>query len=120
MATTDYTLERGLPSSIDAERSILGAILLDNFAFHQASSQSLQAEDFSLDSHRRIYGRMRELGDQGRAIDLITLAEELSRNRKSRPSVALLICRRSLMACRTGRTLSSTFASSRTSHCCAG
>src|ERR1051326_7555218 len=82
MATTDYTLERGLPSSIDAERSILGAILLDNFAFHQASSQSLQAEDFSLDSHRRIYGRMRELGDQGRAIDLITLAEELSRNKE--------------------------------------
>jgi replicative DNA helicase len=82
MATTDYTLERGLPSSVDAERSILGAILLDNFAFHQASSQNLQAEDFALDSHRRIYGRMRELGDQGRPIDLITLAEELSRNKE--------------------------------------
>src|SRR5512140_3746957 len=82
MATTDYSLERGLPSSVDAERSILGAVLLDNFAFHQASSQNLQPEDFSLDSHRRIYARIRDLGDQGRAIDLITLAEELSRNKE--------------------------------------
>src|SRR5512140_14070 len=82
MATTDYSLERGLPSSVDAERSILGAVLLDNFAFHQASSQNLQPEDFALDSHRRIYARMRDLGDQGRAIDLITLAEELSRNKE--------------------------------------
>lgn len=82
MATTEYSLDRGLPSSVDAERSILGAILLDNFAYHQATSQNLQAEDFSLDSHRRIYGRMRDLGDQGRAIDLITLADELGRNKE--------------------------------------
>jgi len=82
LATTDYSLERGLPSSVDAERSILGAILLDSFAYNQATSQNLQPEDFSLDSHRRIYGRMRELGDLGRAIDLITLAEELSRNKE--------------------------------------
>ena len=66
------------PASIGAERAVLGAILLDNLAFNQAMSQNLQVEDFSLDSHRRIYGRMRDLGDQGRTIDLITLAEELS------------------------------------------
>jgi replicative DNA helicase len=82
LATTDYSLERGLPSSIDAERSILGAILLDNFAYTQAASQNLQADDFSLDSHRRIYARIHELADSGRAIDLITLSEELSRHKE--------------------------------------
>ena len=37
MATTDYSLERGLPVSIEAERSILGAILLDNSLYDQAA-----------------------------------------------------------------------------------
>ena len=82
LATTDYSLERGLPANIDAERSILGAILLDNFTYTQASSENLQPEDFSLDSHRRIYGRICELADSGRAIDLVTLAEELSRRKE--------------------------------------
>ncbi len=82
MATTDYALERGLPANIDAERSILGAILLDNFTYTQASSENLQADDFSLDSHRRIYGRITELADSGRPVDLVTLAEELSRRKE--------------------------------------
>ncbi len=63
MATTpDFTLERGLPANLDAERSILGAILLDNLAFNEAA-EKIRAEDFSLDSHRRIYTRMAELID---------------------------------------------------------
>ncbi len=82
MATTDYSLERGLPANIDAERSILGAILLDNFTYTQASSENLQADDFSLDSHRRIYARITELADSGRPVDLVTLAEELSRRKE--------------------------------------
>lgn len=82
MAAIDYTLERGLPANIDAERSILGAILLDNFTYTQASSENLQADDFSLDSHRRIYGRITELADSGRPVDLVTLAEELSRRKE--------------------------------------
>ncbi len=82
MATTDYSLERGLPANIDAERSILGAILLDNFTYTQASAENLQADDFSLDSHRRIYGRITELADSGRPVDLVTLAEELSRRKE--------------------------------------
>ena len=77
MATTDYSLERGLPASLDAERSILGAILLDNFTYTQASSENLQPEDFSLDSHRRIYGRICELADSGRPVDMITLTDQL-------------------------------------------
>ena len=81
MATTDYSLDRGLPASVDAERSILGAILLDNFAYNQAA-ESLRPDDFSLDSHRRIYSRMVELSETSRPIDLITLTEELGRHKE--------------------------------------
>ncbi len=56
MATTDYNIST-LPANVEAERSILGAILLDNFAYNQAA-EHLRVEDFSLDSHRRIYSRM--------------------------------------------------------------
>jgi replicative DNA helicase len=81
LATTDYSLDRGLPASVDAERSILGAILLDAFSYSEASS-ALLPDHFSLDSHRRIYSRMLVLGESGRAIDLISLAEELSKNKE--------------------------------------
>ena len=80
MATTDYSLERGLPASIDAERSILGAILLESLLFEQAAE--LKPDDFSLDAHRRIFSRMRDLQDSGRPVDMITLAEELDRRRE--------------------------------------
>ncbi len=81
MATLDQSLDRGLPASADAERSVLGAILLDNFAFNQAA-EVLRAEDFSLDSHRRIFGRMMDLNESGRPIDLVTLSEELGRRKE--------------------------------------
>ncbi len=76
MATTDYSLAHTLPANVEAERSILGAILLDNFAYNQAA-EHLKPEDFSLDSHRRIYNRMVDLAESSRPIDMITLVEEL-------------------------------------------
>ncbi|HWX54518.1 MAG TPA: replicative DNA helicase [Verrucomicrobiae bacterium] len=82
MATTDYSLDRGLPASIDAERAILGAILLDNLAYHQAAQAALLAEDFSLDSHRRIYLRMTELCETGRPVDFVTLSEQLGQHKE--------------------------------------
>jgi replicative DNA helicase len=75
------TADSILPVNPEAERSILGAILLDNTCFSQAAAM-LKADDFSLDSHRRIYGHMRVLGDSNRPIDFITLTEELGRNRE--------------------------------------
>jgi replicative DNA helicase len=78
---SDVSLERGLPASVEAERSILGAILLDNHAYNEAA-EKLRAEDFSLDSHRRIYSRMAELIDGHRAVDIVTLAEELARRKE--------------------------------------
>jgi replicative DNA helicase len=81
LATADYTLAHTLPANVEAERSILGAILLDNFSYNQAA-EHLKPEDFSLDSHRRIYSRMIDLAESSRAIDMITLIEELSRRKE--------------------------------------
>jgi len=77
LATSEYAIST-LPANVDAERSILGAILLDNFAYNQAA-EHLRTEDFSLDSHRRIYSRMVDLAESSRPIDMITLIEELER-----------------------------------------
>ena len=79
MATSEYSLDRGLPASADAERAVLGAILLDNDAYPQAA-EFLRAEDFSLDSHRRIYLRMMELAESGRPVDFVTLTEQLGQH----------------------------------------
>lgn len=81
MATTGQSVDSILPVNIEAERSILGAILLDNFCFTQAAAL-LKLDDFSLDSHRRIYGHMVGLSETGRPIDYITLTEELGRNKE--------------------------------------
>jgi replicative DNA helicase len=79
MATIpDLRLDSGLPANIDAEKTILGAILLDNAA-HAEAAEKLESEDFSLDSHRRIFLRMTELMDHQRAVDIVTLANELAR-----------------------------------------
>ena len=79
MATIpNLALDSGLPANIDAEKTILGAILLDNAA-HSEAAEKLEADDFSLDSHRRIYLRMSELMDGQRAVDIVTLSNELSR-----------------------------------------
>jgi len=79
MATVpDLTLDAGLPANTDAEKTILGAILLDNAA-HAEAAEILKSDDFSLDSHRRIFLRMGELIDTGRAVDIVTLANELAR-----------------------------------------
>ena len=79
MATVpDLTLEAGLPANLDAEKTILGAILLDNAA-HAEAAESLKSDDFSLDSHRRIFLRMSELIDTGRTVDIVTLSNELAR-----------------------------------------
>lgn len=74
----DPFFEKGLPSNPEAERSILGAILLDNTVCNQAI-ELLRREDFFLDSHRRIYDKMVALTERGMPIDLITLTDELRR-----------------------------------------
>lgn len=81
MATSNYTITSSLPANVEAERSILGAIMLDNLSYNQAA-EHLKTDDFSLDSHRRIYSRMVDLAESSRPIDIITLVEELERHKE--------------------------------------
>jgi replicative DNA helicase len=74
----ESTLDRSLPHSLDAERSVLGAILLENNALHQAQ-QLLGDDDFYRDDHRRIYRAMGHLSERSAVIDLVTVKEELDR-----------------------------------------
>ena len=75
---TDSTLERPLPNNLDAERSILGAILVDNHALN-AAIESVKVEDFFLPQHRHVFKQMIALGEAQQGIDLVTLTEELHR-----------------------------------------
>lgn len=77
-ATGDPFFDKGLPSNVEAERSILGAILLDNAVCNQAI-ELLRRDDFFLDSHRRIFDKMVVLSERLMPIDLITLSDELRR-----------------------------------------
>jgi replicative DNA helicase len=72
----DPFFEKGLPQNVEAERSILGAILLDNAVCNQAI-ELLRRDDFFLDSHRRIYDKMVLLSERGQPIDFIMLQDEL-------------------------------------------
>lgn len=65
-----------IPSSLDAEKAVLGGILLDNDAYAEASV-SLVAEDFYLSVHRTIYQRMSEMLERHRIVDLVTLQTRL-------------------------------------------
>jgi replicative DNA helicase len=72
-------LERSLPSSVDAERSLLGSVLVNNENYYRIV-EFLRPEDFYLDSHRVIFRNMTTLMENSRAIDLITLQDELLRS----------------------------------------
>ncbi len=76
--STEPVLERPLPQNLDAERSVLGAILIDNNALNVAVER-LRAEDFLSDYNRRIYQQMMVLGEAQQAIDLVTLTDQLHR-----------------------------------------
>ena len=76
MATIDLTFERGLPANVDAERFVLGSILLNQDNYFQVAG-AVEPEDFSLEKHRRIFARMKDLYDRGEKIDRVTLANEL-------------------------------------------
>lgn len=66
------------PNSVEAERSVLGAMLQDENAVEQACER-LQAEDFYQPQHREIYDAMRKLHMEQSAVDMVTVDAELSR-----------------------------------------
>jgi replicative DNA helicase len=75
---SQQALERSLPHNIDAEKSVLGSILVNNENYYRVI-ESLRQEDFYLDGHRVIFRQMLGLMERSRAIDLLTIQEELVR-----------------------------------------
>jgi hypothetical protein len=77
--TETAELDRPLPQNLEAERSVLGAILLDNHALDLAIER-LRPGDFFLDNHRRIFQEMLVLGETQQPIDLVILTDRLHRS----------------------------------------
>ena len=75
---TATTAERSLPHNLEAERSVLGAILIHNDAFNVAA-QLVDSKDFFRVAHQRVFDKMVSLNERGQAIDLVTLKDELGR-----------------------------------------
>jgi replicative DNA helicase len=75
----DAVAERTLPHNLEAERSVLGAILLHNDAFNLVA-EIIDSRDFFRDAHRRIFDKMVKLSERNDAIDLVTLKDELGRS----------------------------------------
>lgn len=71
--------QRTLPHNLEAERSVLGAILIDNDVFNVAAVV-IRPASFFRDAHRRIFERMVDLSERNQPIDLVTLKEELERS----------------------------------------
>jgi len=68
--------DKPLPHSQEAEKAVLGAILLDQRLFDQAA-ELLTSEDFHFEAHQKIFLMMAQLSTKSEAIDTVTLREEL-------------------------------------------
>src|SRR5687768_8182967 len=77
--TAVIAAERSLPHNLEAERSVLGAILVHNDAFNMAA-QVIDSGDFYRDAHRRIFDKMVALNERNQASGFVTLKEELGRS----------------------------------------
>ena len=69
------------PAAIHAERTILGAMLVEPVAIVDAT-MLLKMDDFSIDSHRKIYEVMLHLSEVGYAVDIITVSEDLRKRKE--------------------------------------
>jgi replicative DNA helicase len=79
VAQLDVALDRPMPQSPDAERAILGAILINNHAFYRVIG-TIDTDDFFKDAHRTIFATMRRMAEQSREIEPLTLKEELAKH----------------------------------------
>jgi replicative DNA helicase len=78
LATEVALKDKALPHNAEAERTVLGAVLVDNAAFNSAA-EVLTRDDFYREAHRRIFDAMAALAERSQAIDLVTLKDELIR-----------------------------------------
>jgi len=72
----DYSLHKVPPQNLEAERSILGGILLDNGAVNHVI-EVLDVDDFYSESHRKIFTAIIDLSEKNEPSDLVTLANIL-------------------------------------------
>lgn len=70
--------DRQPPQNLEAERGVLGAILLDNDVFDDVAEIIKSPDDFYRDAHRIVYGQMLRMRANGEAIDAVTLADRLT------------------------------------------
>jgi len=70
--------ERPLPHNLEAEKAVLGAVLIDNEQFNLAA-ELIDSQDFYRHAHQQIFDKMVSLSDRVEVIDLVTLKEELNR-----------------------------------------
>lgn len=76
ISAADLFYEKPLPFEAEAERSILGAILLDNDVINQAQDL-VKVDAFRLDAHRHIYKTLLDLASEGSSLDGVTLGSRL-------------------------------------------
>ena len=76
MTSPDLTTLRLPPQNIEAEQSVLGAVLLDNNALNKIL-EIITPGEFYKDAHRRIFSAILDLNEQGESVDLITLTDYL-------------------------------------------
>ncbi len=69
-------VDRVPPQSLEAERALLGALLLKPDVIHDVADLVFQ-DSFYAEKHRHIYSIMRELSERGEPIDLLSLSERL-------------------------------------------
>jgi replicative DNA helicase len=79
IAPVSVSLDEPLPHNTEAERAVLGAIIINNNAFYRVIG-TIDTDSFFKDHHRRIFSGMRALAEQSRPIDLLTLTDQLLRN----------------------------------------
>lgn len=72
------TTDKTLPHNLEAERALLGSILLDNSVLNLAL-ETLKTTDFYSEAHRLTFQKMVELSEKTRAAEVVTLAEELAK-----------------------------------------
>lgn len=68
-----------MPQSPDAERAVLGAILINNHAFYRIIG-TIDTDDFFKDAHRTIFMTMRRMAENSQDIETLTLKEELAKH----------------------------------------
>lgn len=78
-ATEKFLVQEGVPHNLEAERAILGAIMLDNLAFTEAAM--VQPEEFYLDAHQKLFIAMSTIIRNDGKVDMISLMERLRRKK---------------------------------------